>query len=50
MLQAQRRHGMCLIEPDDRVELLSHRRFGIVALQFGVRSIDHANEAFEAEG
>lgn len=48
MFRPQARHRTGLIEPDEPVELLRQRGFGVMALEFGVRPVDHADETFEA--
>jgi hypothetical protein len=43
----ERRDGGRLVERKESVELLGERRFGVVALQFGGRTVDDPDEALE---
>src|SRR3954453_6055787 len=48
MFRSQGPDCLRLIEPQECIELLRQRRFGVMALQFGVRPVDDADEPFEA--
>ena len=45
-----RSHGLRAIEPDEFVELVRQARVKIMAGQFGLRTIDDADRAFESLG